>query len=45
MMKQKVNIQKPIEKINIVDGPPLDFSFKNIRNIDCKSSFIKKSLN
>ena len=42
MMKQKVNIQKPAEKINIVDGPPLDFGFKNIRNIDCISCLIKK---
>jgi len=41
MMKQKTASRLNAEKVNIVDGPPLDFSFKNIRNLQGTSFFIQ----
>ncbi len=45
MMKQKSSPIKPSElKVTIIDGPPLDFSFKNIRNLSGKTHFILETL-
>lgn len=40
-MKQKTQSKLTQEKVYVVDGPPIDFSFKSIRNIQCTSNLIQ----